>query len=1560
MKKAIKWTTVVLLSPVALLVVLTALLYVTPIQQWVARQVAAAASDATGLDISVEHVDLSFPLDLGIDGILVLQPSTPPDTVARISRAVAHVELWPLLSGQVVLDELQLLGAQVNTLSLVGDLRLQGRIGQLRLLPSAHHTAEAVAGIDIDAERVALSEVLLSEADIRIFMSDTAAVDTTPSAPWRISFERITIDRSLLSLSIDSAAHFSPPATIVSAGIPHATIERGDIDLGQGRYAVGAVSLADAAFGMDSLFLFSNATAGLDSLVYDADGLRLRIAHGSMNEELTSLQLTKLQGVVSMTADSRLLIDTLQAATPSSRLSLSCSLPLAADTTSSPLPLSLLADADIGKADLQVLWPLLDPDLPRFDTFIPGAVFPLTLRAKASGSADNVNIERLSLLLPAAWRIEASGHASHFTNLSELIGQLDVRAETYTVLTPLLRLFGLPSGFAIPAGLSLTGTVGAADSRYSADLQLRHAGGTAKLKGFFHEPTATYEADAIMNQLQLRHFMPTDSFGMVTASVRLKGRGTDIYSSSTNIKAEAMVNHLQYGAWNLDSIEAHASIENSHTVATLTARNALANGSVDIEGTLRRNGIAATVNTQLNHVDLHALGIVDEKMSMGLNGTFSLTSDLAQNHHLEAVADHLQIHDASGGRSMDKMQLLLTTTNDSVGLRLNSGDLSLLANADSGYEQLLSTFMQIADSARAQFQSHTIDQLAIKRLLPTMTLRAESHQNNPVADLLRRHAGISFKNLDLNLNTSPLTGINGQIRLLSLNVDSTRIDTIRLSLVERENRGLTFNGQVTNNRRNPHMVFSLLFDGNLQEHGATIGLRYFDERNHMGIRIGTKAEMADGGLLFHIVPSRPTLGYKEFNVEGNNMIMLHNDMKMEADVDLVADDGTRLRIYSPEQQDTTLLQDLTISAHHIDLGQLTQSVALLPDVQGILEGDFHLMMDSLRNISVASDVAVEQMAYEGSPIGNIGSEFVYMNREDGSHAIDATLLLDDLPIGTLSGSFLTDATLDATLELERMPLTIVNGFIPDRIIGFEGFVNGLLTMKGKMENLKTNGQLALTDGYLVSDPYGMSMRFPTDTLTVSDSRINLNDFKLYAYNENPLTINGTIDFSQIDQMDINLNMRARNFQLINAKQKKESVAYGRMFVNCFARLTTSQAQMKLQGRLDVLGTTDLNYILLDSPLSTDNRMDELVRFTDFSDTTVVNVVQHPAPEGLDIDLTLRIDQDAHVRCALNTDQTNYVDLQGGGDLRLRMSNTDEMTLTGRYTVGNGTMKYSMPVIPLKTFNISEGSYVEFTGDPMNPRLSISATERTKAAVGQANEQSRMVVFDCGVDISQTLSDMGLQFTISAPEDMQTQSELNAMTAEQRGKLAVTMLTTGMYLADGNTSSFSMNSALSSFLQSEINNITSGALKTVNLQVGLDNSTDATGQTHTDYSFSFAKRFWNNRLNVQIGGKVSTGNEVEGQNQSFFNNVSMEYRLSATGNQYVKLFYNQNVYDWIDGYTGEYGGGYIWRRKLNSLLDIFRSAKPATPTRAFTRNGPSNPSSPSSPNNSTPNDSIATQ
>jgi len=63
------------------------------------------------------------------------------------------------------------------------------------------------------------------------------------------------------------------------------------------------------------------------------------------------------------------------------------------------------------------------------------------------------------------------------------------------------------------------------------------------------------------------------------------------------------------------------------------------------------------------------------------------------------------------------------------------------------------------------------------------------------------------------------------------------------------------------------------------------------------------------------------------------------------------------------------------------------------------------------------------------------------------------------------------------------------------------------------------------------------------------------------------------------------------------------------------------------------------------------------------------------------------------------------------------------------------MKYSLPIIPLHTFNIKEGSYVEFMGDPTTPLLSITATENERTNVSDGSSNGRMVDFEAGVRLS---------------------------------------------------------------------------------------------------------------------------------------------------------------------------------------------------------------------------------
>ena len=1515
MKKVFKWIGVVVLTPIVLFVLLTVLLYVPPIQNWAVDRVAAIASEETGMQISVGHVALKFPLDLQVDDVLVLRQ---PDTIADIRQAVVNVQLLPLFKSQVIVDELTLSGTKLNTLDMISDLQVSGNVGLLTLRSD---------GISLDKGTVALNGTRLEDADLLVLLNDTAAIDTTTSViPWRIDIDEVAVSRSQVEL------HMPGDTMQVAAYMGEALVKNGMVDLLNGHYTIGSVDWRDGwlsynqtkephvAEGLDyNHIALSDINLAIDSISFQSPDLSLSIREAAMKEQ-SGLVVSQLQGRISMDSTS-LHVPGLSLRTPYSNIYTRARVDMNVMDIIAPGQMDVNLRASLGKQDVM----LFMADMPEsFRKRWPD--WPLAVEAQIAGNMQEANITQLEATLPTAFHAKAQGKVASLTDMDKLLADLDIDAEAYDMSLLTAFVPGLGSDYRIPSGLKLSGNVSANGPVYAASLVARQGAGVVRAKGHFDQRVMSYDADIGIRQLNLHQFLPKDSLYGLTASMKLKGRGTDFLSPRTRLDVDATIASLQYGHLKLENITAAAHLKDGHALADITGCNPLFEGTVGLDALLGSDRLVATLEPDLQLLDLYKMGLVDRPLIVGGVGSINVESDMEQQHKVRAVIDGLLIKDSLNTYRPEKIGFFAQTQPDSTWLRLQSGNLIVKLDASGGYEQLMAQASELGDTLMAQFGKNTIDQQSIRRLLPTTRLYVTSGRDNPIANFLRTAADIDYRELKVDMTTSPLTGINGSAYLHGLIADSIRIDTVSFKLKDTDER-LTFNGQIRNNRRNPQFVFNALIDGIVHEHGATLGVRYYDDLGRLGLRLGATATMQEGGVLFQLMPKRPTLGYKEFNLNDDNFLRLSTDLKLDAKVDLIADDGTGLKVYSEESTDSTLFQDLTVSLHRFDLGELTSVLPYMPRISGLLDGDFHLTMDQQRQISVASDMQIAGMTYEGSPMGNLSTELVYMQREDDTHAIEGVLMRDNIEIGTIRGSYkaageTAPASFDAALTLTRTPMMLINGFIPDQLLGFEGYAEGELSMKGTLDKPQVDGEVYLDSAYLVSVPYGVRLRFDNDPVRIQGSKLLLENFSMYGYNDNPLVIMGNIDFSNMDRMSMDLRMRARDYQLINAKQTAKSVAYGKAFVNFFARLQGPMEQLSMRGRLDVLGSTDVTYLLLDSPLSTDNQMDELVKFTDFTDSTLV-IVSRPQPSGLNVDMSISVDPGVHVLCGLNADLSNYVDLFGGGDLRMKYTN-EGINLMGRYTLSSGEMKYSLPVIPLKTFNIQDGSYVEFAGDPMNPRLNITATERTKASVAGEGSQSRSVAFDCGVVITQTLSNMGLEFIIDAPEDNAVSSELNAMSSEQRGKLAVTMLTTGMYLADGNTSGFSMNSALSSFLQSEINNITGNALKTLDLSIGLDNSTDASGETHTDYSFKFAKRFWNNRLKVQIGGKVSTGAEsTTGQQQSFFDNVTMEYRLTPTSNQYVSLFYNQNVYDWLEGYTGEYGGGYMWKRKLDSLLDIFK-------------------------------------
>lgn len=319
--------------------------------------------------------------------------------------------------------------------------------------------------------------------------------------------------------------------------------------------------------------------------------------------------------------------------------------------------------------------------------------------------------------------------------------------------------------------------------------------------------------------------------------------------------------------------------------------------------------------------------------------------------------------------------------------------------------------------------------------------------------------------------------------------------------------------------------------------------------------------------------------------------------------------------------------------------------------------------------------------------------------------------------------------------------------------------------------------------------------------------------------------------------------------------------------------------MNIRGNMNILGNSNFTYILQDSPLTVEDRpgrnsnLHQLQRY-DFctkkgSSSPLTRRYRHAD------DLTHR----RGVQCRVNMDEkgSNYMYFEGGGDLSFQYTPEGNIILNGRYSLLSGEMKYQLPIIQLKTFHIQSGSYIQWNGNAMNPLMSIKATERIRSSVAQEGQASRMVNFDVGVNITNTLENLGFTFIIDAPDDGTMQNELASMSAEEKNKVAVTMLVTGMYLTEGSTLGGGGSSVMNSFLQDPISKVAGSALKTIDVNFGIEtNNGEETGQTSTDYNFQFAKRFWNNRIRVVIGGKVSTGNNVQ-QDESFIDNISLEYR-----------------------------------------------------------------------------------
>ncbi len=539
---------------------------------------------------------------------------------------------------------------------------------------------------------------------------------------------------------------------------------------------------------------------------------------------------------------------------------------------------------------------------------------------------------------------------------------------------------------------------------------------------------------------------------------------------------------------------------------------------------------------------------------------------------------------------------------------------------------------------------------------------------------------------------------------------------------------------------------------------------------------------------------------------------------------------------------------------------------------------------------------------------------------------------------TLAGA-LNDSTSTSPYNLDfsmiRFPLATVNPFMPQGMAKLRGVLNGTMRISGDEAAPVFNGYLDFDSTAVMLNMTGTEYGFSNEKIPVVDNLVSFDRFTIAGVNDNPLYIDGSVDISSLSSPKINLTLKADEMQLVNSSRaRKGADVYGKAFVSLDSRIHGDMNLLFVNADLRIVPPTNVTYVISDAANAIASQSTgDMVKFVNFTDTTAVMLADSITSSGMSmiLDASLTIDNGTTIGVNLSSDGKNRVQLEADGTLNYTMSPLSDGRMTGRLNINQGYVRYSPPLMSEKNFAFDNNSYVAFNGDIMNPTLNVHATDVIKANVTQSGQNSRLIDFDVILNVTGTLDRMDVAFDLSTDEDVTVANELQSMSADQRANQAMNMLLYGIYSGPGTKGDASISgNALYSFLESQLNSWAANNIKGVDISFGIDQydrTVDGASSQTTSYSYQVSKSLFNDRFKIVIGGNYSTdANADENFSQNLINDISFDYFLNKGHTMYVRIFRHTGYESILEGEITQTGVGFVYRRKLNKLGDMFKFLK----------------------------------
>jgi len=611
---------------------------------------------------------------------------------------------------------------------------------------------------------------------------------------------------------------------------------------------------------------------------------------------------------------------------------------------------------------------------------------------------------------------------------------------------------------------------------------------------------------------------------------------------------------------------------------------------------------------------------------------------------------------------------------------------------------------------------------------------------------------------------------------------------------------------------------------------------------------------------------------------------------------------------------------------------------------GVADGDIYLFR-LFNHPYYRGGLNILDAAINDYTIGDLGvtsawqedKKCIAFNTTLDSHLPDNTKAHSDI----FGGIFLGDDSLYIEGNLKEVDLKFLRKYIGSVMQNNTGTVCGTVKAYGNFGNIGLDGVAYVKDMRFDIDYLKTSYSL-SDTVYMTPTSFRLNQTPVYDSEHNFGVVSGLVLHNGFKDFKFAVDINCKNLLALNTKEQDNETFYGKAYAKGNVKISGTPNEVNFDINLRSMPNTKITI-----PIGT---------YANASNSDFITFVESPenmTPDALrkkrrsriqkieenkksktqmNIDINLEATRDATIQLIMDARQGDMMKGNGSGNLHITYSTKESgMNMYGSYEIYKGEYYFTIQSLISRTFDITEGSLVRWTGSPYDALIDIKAKYSLNTSLNEIlddpNLRSSLTPVHCLLNLTGTIMRPNIKFDLNLPtSDADLTSRLKSVinTEELMNRNIASLLALGhFYTMDKSNVSGSneLSSVGFSTLSSQLSSWISSIDEDVN--VGLNYKPSDGVSTSNEFDVALSTQLLNDRLllNGNFGYREDVTTNTNTNNSIV--DFDIEYKLTQSGKYRLKAF-NRTNDSYFKQAPNTQGVGIIYREDFDTFGGLVNS------------------------------------